>query len=279
MIVIIFPGGISHNYIFQNLFDYSISHENIFKYEYHIVSHKIDSKIWEEKIQNKSSSYKLFTYGNASSYKKAFEEAVEIMNNNPIFGFSGFNKAMILNIRHFMESDILQTFKMKQNEYKNDYNKINNMLKGLDNYDKRLKNIYGKELIYKLLMIKTSNSSFNYNNNIHSTNQPKRTKLKFKNKIQKNDNIISDKNAPMRKILPSLVRYLQSIINKRNQDSLDNIKYKLINNKFCQLLKSFNNKTIKPDKEEFVRKIRREAKYAESRPVYQVKLFKLLRKK
>ena len=130
------------------------------------------------------------------------------------------------------------------------------MLKGLDGYDKRLKNIYGKELIYK-----------------------KTTKLKFKNKITKNDNIISDQNAPMRKILPSLVRYLQSIINKRNQDSFDNIKYKLINNKFCQLLKSFNNKTIKPDKEEFVRKIRREAKYAESRPVYQVKLFKLLRKK
>ena len=159
------------------------------------------------------------------------------------------------------------------------YNKINNMLKGLDGYDKRLKNIYGKELLYKLLMIKTSNSSFNYNNNIQSTNQPKTTKLKFKNKIQKNNNIISDKNAPMRKVLPSLIRYLQSIINKRNQDSFDNIKYKLINNKFCQLLKSFNNKTIKPDKEELVRKIRREAKYAESRPVYQVKLFKLLRKK
>lgn len=79
------------------------------------------------------------------------------------------------------------------------YNKINNMLKGLDGYDKRLKNIYGKELLYKLLMIKTNNSSFNYNNNIQSTNQPKTTKLKFKNKIQKNDNIISDQNAPMRK--------------------------------------------------------------------------------
>lgn len=59
------------------------------------------------------------------------------------------------------------------------------MLKGLDGYDKRLKNIYGKELIYKLLMIKTNNSSFNYNNNIQSTNQPKTTKLKFKNKITK----------------------------------------------------------------------------------------------
>ena len=148
MIVIIFPGGISHNYIFQNLFDYSISHENIFKYEYHIVSHKIDSKIWEEKIQNKSSSYKLFTYGNASSYKKAFEEAVEIMNNNPIFGFSGFNKAMILNIRHFMESDILQTFKMKQNEYKKKYNE--------DYYDMITTDIpnFIHKLIYQELNIK-----------------------------------------------------------------------------------------------------------------------------
>ena len=159
------------------------------------------------------------------------------------------------------------------------YNKINNMLNAINDYDKKIKDIYGKEFLYKLLMLKTSHSAFNYNNKIQSSNQPKTTKLKFKNKIQKNDNIISDQNAPMRKVLPSLLKYLKILINRRNQDTFDKIRYELVNNKFCQLLKAFNNKTIKPDKEEFVRKIKREAKYSSTRPLYQVKLFKLLRKK
>ena len=159
------------------------------------------------------------------------------------------------------------------------YNKINNMLNAINDYDKKIKDIYGKEFLYKLLMLKTSHSAFNYNNKIQSSNQPKTTKLKFKNKIQKNDNIISDQNAPMRKVLPSLLKYLKILINRSNQDTFDKIRYELVNNKFCQLLKAFNNKTIKPDKEEFVRKIKREAKYSSTRPLYQVKLFKLLRKK
>ena len=118
MLVIIIPGGHTHNYVFQNLFDYSILHEDKYKYEYHIISHKMDSKIWEEKIKINNISYKLYTYGEISSYKESFEEAIEDMNNNPTFGFSGFNKAMILNIKHFMESNILQKLKNIQNEYK-----------------------------------------------------------------------------------------------------------------------------------------------------------------
>ena len=159
------------------------------------------------------------------------------------------------------------------------YNKINNMLNAFNKYDNKLKDVYGRELLYKLLMIKTNNSTFNYNNNISSTKQAKKTKFSFKNKVQKNEKVISDKNAPMRKVLPSLVRYLQNKINQRNEDTFHSIKSKLIHNKFCQLLKAFNNRTIKPDKEDFVRIIKREAKLAQTRPEYQVKLFKFLRKK
>ena len=159
------------------------------------------------------------------------------------------------------------------------FNKINNMLNACNDYDNKLRNIYGRELLYKLLQIKTSNSVFNYNNNISSTKEPKKTKLTFNNKARKNKSIFYDKNAPMRKVLPNLVGYLQRIINRRKEDCFDIMKTKYTNNKFCQLLKSFNNRTIKPDKEEFVKTLRREAKYAETRPQYQVKLFKLLRKK
>ena len=159
------------------------------------------------------------------------------------------------------------------------YKKIDDMLNAFNKYNDRLKNTLGKELLYKLLLIKTNNSAFNYNNSISSTNQPKKTKLAFKNKVKKDKTIITDKNAPMRKVLPNLVNYLQKLINRRNQDTFDAVKSKLVNNKFCQLLKKFNDRTIKPDKEDFVRTIKREAKYAETRPQYQVKLFKLLRKK
>ena len=159
------------------------------------------------------------------------------------------------------------------------YNKIDNMLKAFNNYDNKLKNTLGKELLYKLLMIKTSNSAFNYNNSISSTNQAKKTKFVFKNKVTKNNTILTDKNAPMRKVLPNLVNYVQKLLNRRKRDTFDNINSYLMSNKFCQLLKAFNNKTIKPDKEDFVNVFKRDAKYAETRPQYQVKLFKLLRKK
>ena len=126
ILVILIPGGHTHNYVIQNLFDYSISHENRYVYEYHIISHRIDSKIWEEKIKdNKSSfskSYNLYTYGDSLKYKETFDEAIEDMNNNPTFGFSGFNKAMILNIKHFMESDILDQLKNIQNDHRQKYN-------------------------------------------------------------------------------------------------------------------------------------------------------------
>ena len=124
MILTVFPGSFSNNLVIQNLLDYTISHEEEFEYEYHIISHKIDLEFWEQKIKSekKEISYKLYTYGDYYSYNENFNSAIEEMNNNPTFGFFGFNKAMILNIKHFMESDILDQLKQLQNEYNNKYN-------------------------------------------------------------------------------------------------------------------------------------------------------------
>ena len=159
------------------------------------------------------------------------------------------------------------------------YTKIKNMLNACDKYDNKLKNIYGKELLYKLLTIKNNNSAFNYNNNLESTNQAKMTKFSFKTKAKKKEPIVPDRNAPMKKVLPCLVHYLQRIINRKKGDCFENIKNKYITNKFGQLLTQFKDRTIKPKKEEFIDLLRRHAKYSEIRPLYQVKLFKLLRKK
>ena len=124
MILTVFPGSFSNNLVIQNLLDYTISHEEEFEYEYHIISHKIDSEFWEQKIKSekKEISYKLYTYGDSYSYNENFNSAIEEMNNNPTFGFFGFNKVMTLNIKHFMESDILDQLKQLQNEYNNKYN-------------------------------------------------------------------------------------------------------------------------------------------------------------
>ena len=159
------------------------------------------------------------------------------------------------------------------------YNKLKNFCKIYDKYNNRMKNVFGREFLYKLLILKTNNSVFNYNNNITNEIQPKTTKLSFKNKSIKNKTIFLDKNAPMRKVLPSLINFLDLLIKRRKRDAYEKVTSNLINNKFCQLLKSFNDKKIRPDKEEFINQLRRDAKYAASRPLYQIKIFKLLRKK
>ena len=148
MLVILIPGGRSHNFVFQNWFDYSILHEDKFKYEYHIISHRIDSEIWEEKIKMNNSSYKLYTYGDIYSYKESFEEATENTSKNPLFGYLGFHKSMILNIKQFMESDILEKLKNNQNNHRKKYNE--------DYYDMITTDIpnFIHKLIYQELKIK-----------------------------------------------------------------------------------------------------------------------------
>jgi len=127
----------------------------------------------------------------------------------------------------------------------------------------------------------TNRSQYNYENRIDSTNRPKTTKLLFKKKVLKNDNnkIIEDKQAPIKKCLPGFVNYLDRKIKERNQNSLNEIKRFYASNKFCYLLKKFSNKQILPPKKDVVEVMKREKKYSQTRPLYQIKLFKLLRKK
>ena len=118
MIITLFPGVHSHNLVLQNLLNYTISHQEDFEYEFYIISHKLDSEIWEQEIKTGNKYYKLFTYGDIFSYDETMNSAIEEMNNNPTFGFFGFNRAMILNIKQFMESDILNQLKKIESEHR-----------------------------------------------------------------------------------------------------------------------------------------------------------------
>ena len=63
MIITLIPGGHSHNIVVQNLLDYTLLHEDEFKYEYYIISHKTSSEIWEQKIKsNKNINKKINKY-------------------------------------------------------------------------------------------------------------------------------------------------------------------------------------------------------------------------
>ena len=164
------------------------------------------------------------------------------------------------------------------------YNTINNnLINGCNKYDQRLKQIYGKEFFNKLLEIKAKNLAFNYNNELESTKKPKITKLKFKKECSDpnnyKDKIISDKNAPMKKILPSLINYLNDKLKRRNEETFEKIKKESINKKFAQIFKSFVKKTFSPKKLQILTQMKRDVKYSEIRPKTQIKLFKLFRRK
>ena len=159
------------------------------------------------------------------------------------------------------------------------FNKLNGLNNVLNKYLDKFKKLYGKELLDHLDEVKSKLSTYKYNNNVESTGKAKTTNLKYKSTPQKKNVIVPDKNAPMRKVLPDLVKYLQNIIDSRKEDTFDEVRRDLTNKSFAKLLKSFNNKTIEPDKREYIHKVRRETKYSEVRPIYQAKLYKLFRKK
>ena len=162
------------------------------------------------------------------------------------------------------------------------YKKIEGLVNACKDYDQNIiKPKYGKEFLQKLLLNMTNKSQYNYENRLDSTNKPKTTKLLFKKKVLKNDNnkIIEDKQAPIKKCLPGFVNYLDRKIKERNQSSLNEIKRFYASNKFCYLLKKFSNKQILSPKKDIVDELKREKKYSQTRPLYQIKLFKLLRKK
>ena len=159
------------------------------------------------------------------------------------------------------------------------FNKLNGLNNVLNKYLDKFKKLYGKELLDHLDEVKSKLSTYKYNNNVESTGKAKTTNLKYKSTPQKKNVIVPDKNAPMRKVLPDLVKYLQNIIDSRKEDTFDEVRRDLTNKSFAKLLKSFNNRTIEPDKREYIHKVRRETKYSEVRPIYQAKLYKLFRKK
>ena len=125
-------------------------------------------------------------------------------------------------------------------------NKINELIKACNKYDRRLRPIYGKDFLSKLYKLKSKFSTYKYKNKQEATNKAKITNLSFKNKVRKNYDVISDPKAPMMKVLPSMVKYLQNLINRRNGKTFDKLISDMKSKSFANLFKKYNNKTIQP---------------------------------
>ena len=189
-----------------------------------------------------------------------------------------------------LEKDILKANDNLKNQHKKNalnkilkifvYKNIENMAKICDNHVKnRVKPTYQKEFLKNLYVNMTEHSSYNYANKQESTSKANIVKLNFRRGVNKKPESIVDKQAPIKKILPSFIHYLENKIKARKSDVLDKMKDKYRASKFCYLFRKYNDKTIKEPKEEMVKKLKKEVKYAQTRPIYQIKLFKLLRKK
>ena len=162
------------------------------------------------------------------------------------------------------------------------YNKINNMFNILNNnLNQKTKPFYAKELFKKLYTNQRKKAQYKYGDQLKSSNKAKTTKLNFKNKIKQNkaEDIIENKDAPMKKCLPLFIKYIQRRLDNRRSDIMDTLKEHSKQLKFVEFLKKFTNKTTLPPKKEVFNLMHRDALYSESRPLYQIKLFKLFRKK
>jgi hypothetical protein len=121
------------------------------------------------------------------------------------------------------------------------YKKLDGMCNACTDYDNKiLKPTYGKELLQKLYLNMKNKSQYNYADRMESTNKPTTTKLRFNKKIVKNNKVIEDKQAIIKKCIPSFVSYLDKKIKERNQNTLNQIKKSYASKKFCDLLKAFS---------------------------------------
>ena len=105
ILVNVFPGGRSHNFVLKSLFDHSLDHQKDFEYVYHILVHNTDKSAWPS-----NGPYKIYGYGNVTFYEQVFSLALEEVQKDPVFGFHQFNYAMKKTLEEFINSGLIQEF-------------------------------------------------------------------------------------------------------------------------------------------------------------------------
>ncbi|MCQ2815840.1 MAG: hypothetical protein MJ252_01105 [archaeon] len=151
---------------------------------------------------------------------------------------------------------------------------LNNILNG------KIKKEAGEYLLKYLEENRIKDSFFDANGEKESSTEPKPTILRFKKKVlnPKNIPLVEDKTAPTKKIMPFFVKYLEDKIKQRKKDAFNKLIMNDRDARFCVLLKKYNNRVQKPNKEELVNSLKDRSDFMDSRGQYILQMYSLLRK-
>jgi len=106
ILVNIFPGGRSHNFVVKELFDFSLKNSKEIEYVYHILVHNVDKAAWPT-----DGPYKVYGYGDIHYYEEEFSKALDLVTKHPVFGFTRFNKAICHAYEEFLKSGLVEELK------------------------------------------------------------------------------------------------------------------------------------------------------------------------
>ena len=162
------------------------------------------------------------------------------------------------------------------------YHKISKMLNVFnEKLHKKIKPLYAKDFLKKLYENLRRKKQYKYGNQIKSESRSRTTKLKYKKSttLNKAEDIVDNKMNLIKKIIPHFVKYLNNKIKNRRKDIFEKIEEEAKRKHFAKTLNIYSKKIILKPKKEMVNFMHRDALYSESRPLYQIKLFKLFRKR
>ena len=160
------------------------------------------------------------------------------------------------------------------------YKKIDNLFNICNDHLKnKIKPTNSREFIQKLYLNRNKHLDYTYNHERNFESKSKIISFSLKNKKPTKPSTIRDDQALLKKCLPSFINYLNNKLLHRKEDAFEKIKKHYLANKISDVLQKYKNKTLQKPKKDLIYMLHREEKYSETRPIYQVKLFKLLRRK
>ena len=161
----------------------------------------------------------------------------------------------------------------------NFFNKINKLSNAFNSAQKnQTKKFFAKDFLNRLFLNRLKHSQFSYTENQASTHQAPTTKFSFKSQSKKPSEK-TDKLAPIKKVIPFFVKFLDNKITERKQQTLSKLKQNDLYSRFCNLYKNYAlKKQIKP-KKEIIKNLKEKSNYEDTKGEYISRLYSLIKKK
>ena len=164
------------------------------------------------------------------------------------------------------------------------YKKLEQLDNTCKNYVKKtIKPLYAKEFLEKLYNNLSKKTQYEYKGEQTSSHQTPVTKLSFKSHSTAPNKQIklkqNDKSAPIKKILPFFVKYLEKKIQNRKKETMERLKKNDLYTRFCKLYKNYSNKKMIEPKIELVTNMKEKSDYMDKTGPLLNKLFSLFRRK